>query len=97
MSSPAPDRKALEELWLNRLNDAKLRVDFARNYVIEVEHDFLAPDLPGADGNVAYGRARRAENLALSEYNHILGIVGALVLRGVIPDETDWLKSLIRA
>lgn len=94
MSSPSssPDRRVLEELWLQRFSDAKLRLDFARNYVTEVKHDFLSPDI-GADGNYAYRQALRAENAALSEYHRILRIFSDLTLRGIIPDEGEWLKT----
>ena len=40
VGSPTPDRKALEVTWLQRLKDAKLRLDFARNYLKDVVQDF---------------------------------------------------------
>ena len=45
------DRKTLEDLWHQRLKNANLRLDFARNYVNEVKRDLLSPDIPAADGN----------------------------------------------
>ena len=87
MTSPSPDRKALEEFWLNRLHDAKLRLDFARNYVIEVKQDFSSPDIPASDGNFAYRQALRVENLALAEYQRVLRIFSDLTVRGIFPDE----------
>ena len=93
MSSPSPDRKALEEFWLNRLHDAKLRLTFTRNYLIEVKQDFSSPEIPAADGNFAYRQALQAENVALSEYQRILRIFSDLTLRGIIPDETPWCEG----
>ena len=93
MSSSKPNRRDLEELWLNRLSDAKLRLEFARNYVIEVKQDFLSPDIPGADGHFAFRQALRAESAAFSEYNLVLRIFSDLALRGIVPDEAEWLKA----
>ena len=63
-SSPSPDRKAIEELWRQRLKDAKLRVDFAQIYLKEVVRDFPPREISNADGNFAYQRAVKAENSA---------------------------------
>ena len=84
----------LEDLWLQRLNTAKLRLDFARNYVKEVQRDYPAGDaVPSSDHHCAHQTAPRAENMALSKYNQLLGIVGNLMLRGILPDEAAWLKA----
>ncbi len=45
MSSPTPDRKAIEDLWRQRLNDAKLRLEFAENFTTEVEHDYQSGEI----------------------------------------------------
>ena len=87
MSLPPPERKALEELWLARLRDAKLAVDFARNYFKEVQKDLSS--LPPSDGQFALGRAVRAENVALEQYNRVLGIYTNLT-KGIMPTEDDW-------
>ena len=87
MSLPSPDRKVLEEMGRERLRDAKLRLDFAKNYLKEVQKDYSS--LAAADGQYALQRAVRAENVALREYNHVLRIYTNLV-KGVLPNEDDW-------
>jgi hypothetical protein len=93
MNGPSPDRKALEELWRQRVADAKLRVDFARSYVREVVSDFPPREISNADGLFAYQRAVQAENSALRDYARVSRIYQDLTVKGVIPDEAEWLKS----
>lgn len=57
----------VEELR-NRLKDAKLRLDFARNYLKEMQADPVG----GPDGHFAYHFAIRAEAEALRDYARIL-------------------------
>lgn len=83
----APKRRDLEELWRERLKDAKLRLEFAYNYVKEVQKDLEAGGVPAPDGNFAFARAIKAENFALAEYNRVLRIFGDLLVQGKIPDE----------
>ena len=90
MSRPPPERKALEELWLARLRDAKLAVDFARNYFKEIQKDLSS--LPPSDGQFALRRAVRAENAALEQYNRVLRIYTNLI-KGIMPNEDDAAKS----
>ena len=71
------------------LTDARLRLDFARNYVAEVMRDFPSTDIPAADSNFAYRKAIRAESLALREYARVLRIYRDLTVQGVIPDESE--------
>ena len=52
----------------NRLRDAKLRLDFARSYLKEVQADSIA----GPDGHFAYHYAIRAETEALRSYARLL-------------------------
>jgi hypothetical protein len=93
MSSPTPDRKALEELWGQRLEDAKLQLDFARNYLAEVERDYSAGSVPINELQFAHHKALRVENLALRHYNHVRRIYTDLMVNGVIPDESEWHKA----
>lgn len=93
MSSPTPDRKALEGLWYQRLTDAKLRLDFARNYMSEVKRDFSSGEIPENEEAFAHAKALRAENFALDEYNRVLRIYTGLTVNGFIPDESEWLKA----
>jgi hypothetical protein len=90
MSTPEPDRKALEELWRSRLNEARLRVELARNFLHEVQRDFQDGTVPQPDGNFAYQRALKAENTALAEYSRILRVYHDLTMAGKIPEESDW-------
>ena len=86
----APERQKIEEIWLARLRDAKLRLDFARNYAKEVQKDYTS--LPATDGQYALQRALRAENLALAEYNRVLRIYADLTT-GIMRNEDDWPLS----
>jgi len=92
MSSPTPDRKALEDLWRLRLHDAKLRLDLARNYLKEFLEDFSLKDLSRAEGKFAWQEAVRAESLAQREYSRLRRVYRDLTINGVIPDEGEWLK-----
>jgi hypothetical protein len=67
----------------NRLRDAKLRLDFARSYLKEVQAD----EIQGPDGHFAYHYAIRAETDALREYARVLR-----ELRGVL-EETPKAKG----
>lgn len=89
MSEIPPSREALEQLWRNRLNDARLRLDFARTYLREVQRDFKTGDIPSADGDFAYKKALRAENAALAEYHRILVILTELSVNGKLPTDAD--------
>ena len=92
MSGSAPDHKTLEDRWRQRLKDAALRVDFARNYVKEVQRDFPADTLPSTDGRYLQ-RALHAQTLALKEYQRVLRIYTDLVVHGKIPDEAHWPRA----
>ena len=81
------DREKLEDLWRDRLQDAKLRHAFACNVRQEVQRDLQHGEVPSADRNFALERALRAENRALAEYDRVLRIFAALVVAGKIPDE----------
>lgn len=93
MSNPTPDRKALEDLWWQRLSDAKLRLDFAVNFSAELQGEYPSGDIPEGEYHFAQQQALRAENVARAEYNRVLRIYTDLVVRGIIPDEAEWLKS----
>ena len=81
------DRTALETLWRQRLSDARLRLNFAVNYVNEIQRDFSSGELPAPDGRIAYHRALRAESFALREYSRALHLFADLVVRSKVPDE----------
>jgi hypothetical protein len=90
MGELVPNRQALEELWRLRLQDAKLRLDFARHYAKEVQRDFPRGGTVSPDGQFAHQKAFRAENFALAHYRRVLGIYTDLVVGGQIPDEDEW-------
>jgi hypothetical protein len=79
-------------MWRGRLNDARLRLDFAHKYVKEVERDFPSGEIPENERQFSYQHGLRAESLALAEYRRILRIFTDLVTNGMIPDESEWLK-----
>jgi len=93
MSSPTPDRKALEDVWRLRLHDAKLRLDFARNHLKELLNDFPLNEISTREGNFAYQKSVRDENLAQLEYDRVRRLYRHLIINGVIPDEGEWLKA----
>src|SRR5579864_1349621 len=63
MGSLIPDRQALHDLWHERLKDAKLRLDFARNYAKEVRGDFPPGAALSPDGAFAQQKSLRCRNL----------------------------------
>ena|SRR5690242_6480677 len=87
-----PTRREIEELWRTRMRNAALRLDFARNFVKEVQRDFPPELVPSADGQFALQKALQAESFASAEYRRVLRIFTALVMEGIVPDETEWLK-----
>lgn len=93
MDTPTPDRSAITKLWRGRLQDAKLRLDFARSYLQEVERDFPLSTAQSPDGNFARLQAVRAESLAFRKYNRVLRLFTELVESGKIPDEAEWLRE----
>ena len=90
MGGANPDQ--LERLWRQRMRDAQLRLDFARNYLKEVQRDFPSGTLPQLDGAFAHQKALRAENAALAEYHRVLRVYTDLVLHGTIPAEKESLR-----
>ena len=89
MSNPASERKVLEEFWLERLNDAKVRLDFVRNYVDEVRYD-LSTGVIREDVEKFSNKSMRLQGFALEKYCRVLRIYTDLMAHGIIPDEADW-------
>ena len=79
-------REELEEIWRTRLQDPRLSLDLAQNYLREVRREFGAKDIPPADGHFGYQQALRAENFALAEYTRVLKIFTDLT----VPGEDEW-------
>lgn len=91
MGGANPDQ--LERLWRQRMKDAQLRLDFARNYLKEVQRDFPSGTVPPPDGVFAHHKALRAENAALAEYHRVLRVYTDLVLHGTIPAEKESARA----
>jgi hypothetical protein len=92
MSNHMTDHKAVVELWRQRLRDAKLRVDFAHSFVLEVRRDFPSVNTKTSDGTYAWQRALRMEIEALADYRHVMGIYRKLILEGKAPEESEWRR-----
>jgi hypothetical protein len=84
------DHGTLEELWRTRLEDAVLRLEFARNHASEVHREILQGTLPMLDASSTYQAALRAQCIALAEYGRTLRIFTALVVDGKTPEKSDW-------
>ncbi len=91
------DRPALEALWRTRLNDARTRLNFARNYANEVQQDFSTGYTSAPQERYAFEKALRAERAALAEYARILAIFSDLTLHGKIPHADDWPGNAMAA
>jgi hypothetical protein len=81
------ERKALEEIWRKRLEDAKLQVLFAQNFVSDVKREMH--DVPPPDSSYAYQEALKAETFAREKYNSVLRVYRALLVGGEIPKEDE--------
>ena len=79
--------KELEELWRERLEDAKAALDFAYTHAQESAADMTPGTL--SDRLFLFRTAIHAENVARAEYNRVLRIYAALLINGSFPDEED--------
>ena len=86
-------REELEKLWHRRVQEAKLRLDFARNYAREVQQDLQAGVIHPADGEFARRRALEGESAALANYQKVLRIYDDLLVHGKIPDDDSKSES----
>lgn len=92
MNQFEPDRNRLEELWRVRVTDAKLRLEFAREYVLELQKEMKADGIPAPDGHFAYQQALRSEMNALAEFRRVLQVFRDLTMEGKIPDENQYRR-----
>jgi hypothetical protein len=90
MNVSLSDRNALENLWRRRVENAGLRLDFARNFVEEVQKDVAAHAVPAADGAFSYQTAIRAQDVAAVEFGRVIRIYADLVVNGKPPTEGKW-------
>ena len=87
------DRKALEDLWYERLKGARLRVEAAQLHLHEFLQGSPFSGTYNADGNYAYRQAVKDETIALLEYARVMRIYENLTVRGVLPDEDALAKE----
>jgi len=66
MEGPIPNRHALEELWRERVEQARRSYELARNSLREVRQQFGSE--PNADGTYIIHQSVHEETLALTEY-----------------------------
>jgi hypothetical protein len=90
MNVSLSDRNALENLWRRRVENAGLRLDFARAFVEEVQRDVVAHAVAAADGAFSYQAALRAQNVAAVEFGRVIRIYADLVVNGKPPAEGKW-------
>lgn len=64
-------------------------MDFAANFLQEVQRDFPHPF---RDGRAAYENALRAQKAALADFKRVLRLFTDFVIDGKIPDEEEWQK-----
>ena len=87
---------ALERVWRSRVQDAKLRLEFAQNYVNEIVRDLESQGRVDAVAvAAAYKDALQAETTALVEYRRVQAILEDLITNGVVPDDSEWLKRRV--
>ena len=82
-----PSRKAVEELWRDRLHQSKDRYNVAAATSRYAMKTFLEDSAPTPDGGVNLRNCLQAESAALSEYMRILRVFTDLTLNGTLPEE----------
>lgn len=97
MDSSPPDDLVL--LWKTRLEDARIRYDFARNYVEELRKQCAYKTaLPGKrqvyleelEKTESYQTALQGEGLALDYYRYVLRVFTSLTIDHKLPVASDW-------
>src|SRR3954453_13558131 len=87
MEDPISTRRALENLWMQRVNSAQVRYRDAKAETASVQIKHAELLTPAPDGTFALGRALTAENAALREYCRVMTIFTDLLVHGKMPDE----------
>lgn len=85
-------RKDIENLRLC-VQDAKLRLDFAVNYLKEVEEDGRSQLMPASESDLALQLAIKAEREARVVYLKTLKVYEDLLIGGKLPNEKEQAKS----
>jgi len=81
MGRSAASRKALEDLWVERLLEAHLRYLMARAARANAERECAKDSPRWLEGRFAFGDALQAENAACTEYQRVLNIFADLTMR----------------
>ena len=96
MNNFAPEELVL--LWKTRLEDARIRYDFARNYVEELRKQCTYKTAHPAERRAlleelqqspAYQTALQGESVALGYYQYTLKMFTALTIDHKLPDQKD--------
>ena len=87
MSSPAPSRGTLEDLWKQRIQEAHQEYQRAKSACAQALEEQASGRIPVPDGHYALLRALRMEAAATSEYTRVLRIFNDLVVCGKTPKE----------
>jgi hypothetical protein len=85
MSGVEYTREDLEHLWKARVENVKIRLDFATHHLKEIGDDHRLGRIPPTDPD-ARENAIRAYTEVLAEYVSVSKIYQDLVLHGKVPD-----------
>ena len=83
-----PNKDELERHWKERLQNAKLELEHARDDLLAIKDQFSS-GIDGPDGGYAYRQAICKETAALIEYSRVLRIYTDLAVHGKVPEEGD--------
>ena len=86
MQSPSPTRSQLENVWRDRVKEAKRHYREAKQGCRTALAE--SQDMPSQDGYFAVRQAQRTETLALREYGRVLRIFNDLTFYGKRPAES---------
>ncbi len=59
----------------------------------EVRRDLPAGDIPASDHHFAHQEGAACRDIGFGEYNRVLRIVTELMVNGIMPDESEWVKA----
>lgn len=84
MGSAPQSRLELEDLWRNRVHEARVRYLKAREDLLRVRLNY-AHGVPSRDGQYAVVKAQRIEIWALEAYSRAMKILHDLQVDGKLP------------
>jgi hypothetical protein len=85
MGPPTRARQAMEDLWRERMQNARMAYVDARRATRVAESQYPRGVTPAPDGAFAINQALKIENAALSEYRRVVAIFTDLVVHGKVP------------